>query len=87
MHYQGNKMSGFTKEQEAMMLEMLEMMRGMVEENRKFQHNYSELTARFSSQLSSKEKWRWGPDQDTTFELIKEKFLDTVMLHLSLIHI
>ena len=25
---------------------------------RKFQHNYSELTAKFSQQLSSKEKWR-----------------------------
>ena len=25
---------------------------------RKFQNNYSELTARFSSQLSSKEKWK-----------------------------
>ena len=48
---------------------------------RKFQHNYSELTAKFSQQLSSKEKWRWGPEQDTTFELIKEKFLTTVMLH------
>ena len=48
---------------------------------RKFQNNYSELTARFSTQLSSKEKWKWGSEQESTFKLIKEKFLETVMLH------
>ena len=48
---------------------------------RKFQHNYSELTSKFATQLSSKDKWKWGPDQDITFQLIKDKFLKTVMLH------
>ena len=48
---------------------------------RKFQSNYSELTSKFAQQLSSKDKWRWGPEQDTTFQMIKEKFLSTVMLH------
>ena len=48
---------------------------------RKFQTNYSELTAQFKGQLSSKDKWTWGPDQDTTLQLIKEKFLEAVMLH------
>ena len=48
---------------------------------RTFQNNYSELTARFSTQLSSKEKWKWESEQESTFKLIKEKFLETVMLH------
>ena len=48
---------------------------------RKFKENYSELTSRFANQLSSKNKWTWGPDQDTTLQLIKAKFLNTIMLH------
>ena len=48
---------------------------------RKFQRNYSELTSTFSYQLSSKDKWMWGSDQDITFQLIKNKFLESVMLH------
>ena len=47
----------------------------------KFQRNYSELTTKLSPQLSSKDKWTWGPNQDTIFQLIKNKFLETVMLH------
>ena len=41
---------------------------------RKFQNNYSKLTDEFSQQLSSKDKWKWGAEQDTIFKLIKEKF-------------
>ena len=52
----------------------------------RFQDHYSKLTAQFQKQLSAKNKWTWGADQDKIFEQIKEKFLDTVML-LSLIHI
>ena len=48
---------------------------------RKFQNNYSKLTAEFSQQLSSKDKWKWRAEQDTTFKLIKEKFLESIMLH------
>ena len=48
---------------------------------RKFKENYSELTSQFAHQLSSKNKWTWGPDQDTTLQLIKIKFLETIMLH------
>ena len=48
---------------------------------RKFQDNYSEITAKFQKQLSSKDKWAWGPEQDKVLQLIKEKFLETVMLH------
>ena len=33
---------------------------------RKFQSNYLKLTAEFSHQLSSKDKWKWGAEQDTT---------------------
>ena len=54
---------------------------------RKFQDHYSKLTAQFQKQLSAKNKWTWGAEQDKVFEQIKEKFLDTVMLRLSLIHI
>ena len=54
---------------------------------RKFQTNYSHLTAKFSKQLSSKEKWTWGAEQEEVLKLIKQKFVDTVILHLSLIHI
>ena len=48
---------------------------------RKFKENYSELTSQFAYQLLSKNKWTWGPDQDTTLQLIKTKFLETIMLH------
>ena len=63
---------------------------------RKFQNQYSELTAKFQYQLSSKNKWIWCQEQDVTFQLIKDKFLEIVVLHhpnfnqpffLSLIHI
>ena len=48
---------------------------------RKFQTNYSYLTAKFSKQLSAKEKWTWGKEQDEVLKLIKIKFLETIMLH------
>ena len=48
---------------------------------RKFQNQYSELTAKFQYQLSSKNKWIWGQEQDVTFQLIKDKFLEIVVLH------
>ena len=48
---------------------------------RKFQRNDSEMTAKFQHQLSSKDKWMWGPEQVVTFQLIKNKFLESVMLH------
>ena len=38
---------------------------------RKFQKNYSEMTDKFSHQLSSKNKWTWGVEQDITLQLIK----------------
>ena len=59
----------------------LQSFRGLCNYSQKFQHNYSKLTARFQKQLTSKEKWRWGPKQDMVLKLIKEKFLETVILH------
>ena len=52
---------------------------------RKFQCNYSELTSKFSQQLSSKDKWKWGPEQDITFQMIKEKFFYTCLLYTSIV--
>ena len=48
---------------------------------RKFQGKYSELTAKFARQLSSKDKWTWGEEQDNALKLIKDKFLESVILH------
>ena len=48
---------------------------------RKFQDNYSKLTAQFKKQLSAKDKWTWGSEQGEVFNQIKEKFLNTVILH------
>ena len=48
---------------------------------RKFQDNYSNLTAKFQKQLSSKDKWTWGSEQNEVFNQIKETFLNTVILH------
>ena len=59
----------------------LQLFLGICNYYRKFQCNYSELTSKFAQQLSSKDKWRLEPEQDTTFQMIKEKFLSTVMLH------
>ena len=52
---------------------------GLCNYYRKFQHKYSELTAKFQPQLSAKNKWTWGEEQDITFQLIKEKFLESVI--------
>ena len=54
---------------------------GLCNYYRKFQGNYSELTAKFARQLSSKDKWTWGEEQDTTLKLIRDKFLESVILH------
>ena len=48
---------------------------------RKFQQNYSELTAKFQHILSSKNRWKWGKPEDNNFQLIKTKFLKSVILH------
>lgn len=47
---------------------------------RKFQKNYSELTAKFANLLCSKNKWVWGKQEQENFELIKQRFLQTVIL-------
>ena len=67
--------------------QLLQSFLGICNYYRKFQNNYSELTAKFQCQVSSKDKWTWGPEQDNILQLIKDKFLESVMLHLSLIHI
>ena len=54
---------------------------GLCNYYRKFQNNYSELTTKLSPQLSSKDKWTWGPTQEAIFQQIKTKFLETVILH------
>ena len=38
------------------------------------------MTDKFSHQLSSKNKWTWGVEQDITLQLIKDKFIESVML-------
>ena len=45
---------------------------------RKFQQNYSELTTKFKHLLSSKNKWKWGRQEDDNFNLIKSKFLNSI---------
>ena len=52
---------------------------GLCNYYRKFQRNYSELTARFSPQLSSKNKWIWGPEQDNLLQLIKHNFFKSII--------
>ena len=54
---------------------------GMCNYYRKFQRNYSELTAKFQYQLSAKNKWKWCKEQDETLQSIKDKFLEVVILH------
>ena len=52
---------------------------GLCNYYRKFQEKYIELTARFQPQLSSKNKWIWGIEQNETLQLIKEKFLEPII--------
>ena len=54
---------------------------GLCNYYRKFQEEYSELTARFQPQLSSKNKWIWGNEQQNIYTLIKQKFLKHIILH------
>ena len=53
---------------------------GLCNYYRKFQRNYSEMTAKFSPQLSSKNKWSWGQEQDNLLQMIKHNFLSSVVL-------
>ena len=53
---------------------------GLCNYYRKFQRNYSEMTAKFSPQLSSKNKWSWGQEQDNLLQMIKHNFLSSVIL-------
>ena len=39
---------------------------GLCNYYQEFQRNYSEMTAKFSHQFSSKYKWTWGVKQDIT---------------------
>lgn len=39
------------------------------------------MTAKFQPQLPVKTQWKWDPEQEETFKLIKEKFLETIILH------
>lgn len=39
------------------------------------------LTAKFQKPLNVKNKWTWGPQESEVFLEIKEKFLQTVLLH------
>ena len=52
---------------------------GLCNYYRKFQEKYSELTARFQPQLSSKNKWIWDIEQNETLTLIKQKFLEPII--------
>ena len=40
-----------------------------------------ELTAKFQHLLSIKNKWKWGKTEDDNFNLIKTKFLNSIILH------
>lgn len=54
---------------------------GLCNYYRKFQKDYSQLTAQFQKQLSNKNKWNWGIAEDEVFNTIKKKFLEKVMLN------
>lgn len=62
-------------------IRQLQSFLGVCNYYRKFQKDYSKLMARFKHLLSSKCKWKWGEDDDQTFNLIKNKFLDSIILH------
>lgn len=47
---------------------------------RKFQKNYAHLTSKFENQLKRKNKFIWGKDENQTFNEIKKKFLECVVL-------
>jgi transposase InsO family protein len=53
---------------------------GLCNYYRKFQHHYSELTAKFKDQLSGNQHWKWDDADDQNFLEIKKAFLNSVML-------
>lgn len=41
---------------------------------RRFIHRYSEITRPLTDLLKKDHQWRWGPEQEAAFELLKERF-------------
>lgn len=62
-------------------LVQLQSFLGLCNYYRKFQLNYSDLTQRFQHLLRKNQKWNWTEKDDETFRLVKEKFLQCIMLH------
>lgn len=62
-------------------IRQLQSFLGVCNYYRKFQKNHSNLTSRFKHLLSTKNKWRWTEEDDQTFKMIKDKFLESIMLH------
>lgn len=62
-------------------LKQLQSFLGVCNYYRKFHKNYSELTTKFKHLLSTKYKWKWSDKDTETFQQIKDKFLDSVLLH------
>lgn len=48
---------------------------------RRFCDKYSELTCKFKHNLSKNNKFSWTPEDEETFQEMKEKFLNTVVNH------
>lgn len=61
-------------------LKELQSFLGLCNFYRKFQKNFSYLTARFKNILSKKNKFIWGDSERKTFQEIKERFIECVML-------
>lgn len=53
---------------------------GLCNYYRKFQKNYSALTGKLASVLTTKNNWHWGEEEEKIFNEIKKRFLDTVVL-------
>ena len=62
-------------------IKQLQSFLGICNYYRKFQQNYSELTTKFQNLLSTMNKWKWGKAEEDNFNVIKIKFLNSVMLH------
>lgn len=75
-----SKLDAINKFPEPRNLKQLQSFLGLCNYYRKFQKNYSDLTSKFKHLLCKKNQFKWTSKDSKTFQEIKERFIECVVL-------